>query len=737
MNKKSFSFLGMAAALLTAGLSSCSEEQTLAVGEGTMYISTRVNSDVMVESRASTEEELAESTIVWIYSDEGVVRKYNGMANVPNGIKLVAGTYTVKAWAGKLEYASFESRWFEGQEVVEVKPDQPKAVEVECKITNVVASVKYPDNVDELISNYSLTVSHKGGSLTFEGRDERKGYYIMPDDVNTLDYVLTFTTDGKEKTVRGTIANVQPAHEYVLNVIADDKNGTADGAAFITIEVDDTMIEVKDDILITTPPVISGYGFDINVPVAGESGSIGRKSVYASAAANLRDVILANLPMAGDLSEVNLVRAEAATLADLAGKGITFEVTNVDGGQMMKVVFEDTYLNALPNSDEPYVINITATDEYGKSSSAALTLRVTEAPVVTAPMVDSDVSYVKATLSGTVAKEGVEAVGFEYAPAGSTDWTYVAGSTSRAFTKGQAYYATVTGLEMGTKYVYRAVAGDGTEVTYRADEQEFSTLTPPQLPNSGMEQWGKVVENGKDIVMPMNNGADGWDTGNHGSGSMGVQLTQSHSDVKHGGAYSARLRSQFVGLGGLVGKFAAGNLFYGKYIKTDGTDGVIGFGRPFDMPNAELKVTKVRLWVSYQPATVVSGNNKGSGDHLSVGATDQGHIFVALFDGPDNGDTDSGNNGKYGYVVRTKKSGRRLFDKNAVNVAAYGEKIFTEAYGDGSLQMLEIPLEYYAGKGNPTHIAVVCTASRYGDYFEGGEGSTMIIDDVELVYEAR
>lgn len=734
MNKKNISFLSMAAALTVAGLSGCSEEQTLPVGEGTMYLSTRVNSDVVVESRATLEEELGASTVVWIYSDQGVVRKYNGIDAVPtSGIKLISGTYTVKAWAGTAEYASFDNRWFEGSEVVEIAPDQPKAVEVVCKIANVVASVKYPENVDELISDYTLTVSHKGGSLTFNGEEEYKngrngkGYYMMPEGVTALDYVLTFTTDGQEKTVRGTIDDVEPAHEYVFNVKADNGNSEADnGAAFITIEVDDTTIDVESSVLITVPPAITGYGFDLSAPVAGESGSIGRKSVYVSATSALKSVALTGITGIEGFAEVDLVRASEDVLTSLASKGISREVQNVEGGQMIKIIFEDAYLNTLANREEAYIINISATDSNDKTTTAALTLRITEAPVVTAPVAEENISYATATLTGSVAKDGVERVGFEYALANTEDWTYVEGAASRAgYNKGQTYYATVSGLEVGTEYKYRAVSGTATEITFRADEETFTTVAGPQLPNAGMEGW---YMEGK-VNIPMASGTEeGWDSGNHGSSTMSKTLTQQNASMKHSGRYGAELKSQFVGAG-IIGRFAAGNLFYGKYLRTDNVDGVIGFGRSFNFPD-ELKMTKLRLWVKYVPKPA---NSKGDGSHVPVGTNDTGHIFVALFDGPD---TDAENtDGKYGFIVRTKDASR-LFDKHASNVVAYGEHVFTEATAGDGLVMLEIPLEYYAGKGAPTHIAIVCTASKYGDYFEGGEGSTMYVDDFELVYKA-
>lgn len=732
MNKKIVPFLGVAAAL-AGGLTGCSEEQTLAVGEGTIYVSTRVNSDVVVESRAAAEEELAATTKVWIYSDRGVVRKYNTIDEVPaGGIKLVSGDYTVKAWAGTLSYASFTDRWFEGQEAVKVEAGKSIACEVVCKIANVVASVNYPENVDELISDYSLTVSHKGGSLTFEGSDERKGYYMMPEGVTTLDYVLTFTCDGQEKTVRGTIADVQPAHEYVLNVIANPAADDETGGAWITIEVDDTMVDVEETIIITPAPAITGYGFDLSAPVAGEAGSIGRRSVYVASATPLRSVVVGGLVDCGDYEEIDLIRATESVIGQLATYGIESELTDVDGGQLMKIVFDDSYLNSLPNSETPYEFTIEATDDTYKTTKATLSLRISEAPVVAAPVSESDITYLTATLTGTIAQDGVESAGFEYAPAGSENWTYVSGSTSRAaLAKGQLFYATLTDLEIGATYQYRAVAHTAAGIDFTGDILEFSTRADaPQITNSSFEGW---YTDGK-VEMPMPDGnTKAWDTGNHGSSTMNVNLTQKSTDMKHSGTYSARLRSQFVGIG-IIGKFAAGNLFFGKYLKTVGTNGVVGFGHEFAFPEEEIKPVALRAWINYRPGTV---QKKGAGSHLAEGSTDVAHIFIALFDGPDNGALDSEYNGKHGFVVYTENQ-KRLFDTEDSRIVAYGERVLDANYGpDGQLQMIEIPLEYRAGKGNPTYMSVVFTASKYGDYFEGGEGSLMYVDDVELVYEKK
>lgn len=55
----------------------------------------------------------------------------------------------------------------------------------------------------------------------------------------------------------------------------------------------------------------------------------------------------------------------------------------------------------------------------------------------------------------------------------------------------------------------------------------------------------------------------------------------------------------------------------------------------------------------------------------------------------------------------------------------------------GKLELVEIPLEYKdsAKTTELTHLVIVCSASKFGDYFCGSTGSVMYLDDFELVYE--
>ncbi len=83
--------------------------------------------------------------------------------------------------------------------------------------------------------------------------------------------------------------------------------------------------------------------------------------------------------------------------------------------------------------------------------------------------------------------------------------------------------------------------------------------------------------------------------------------------------------------------------------------------------------------------------------------------------------------------MRTADPANWLFSKDKPNVIAYGERIFTEATaGDGMIEF-EIPIEYYKTDIKPSNIIVVASANRYGDYYTGGQSSTMWLDDLQLV----
>ena len=85
-------------------------------------------------------------------------------------------------------------------------------------------------------------------------------------------------------------------------------------------------------------------------------------------------------------------------------------------------------------------------------------------------------------------------------------------------------------------------------------------------------------------------------------------------------------------------------------------------------------------------------------------------------------------------MVRTKDA--HLFKKDASNVIAYGELVLHNSTEGDDMIEFTIPIEYYESMKDQKvcYLLLVCSASKGGDYFAGGEGSTMYIDDFEFVY---
>ena len=61
--------------------------------------------------------------------------------------------------------------------------------------------------------------------------------------------------------------------------------------------------------------------------------------------------------------------------------------------------------------------------------------------------------------------------------------------------------------------------------------------------------------------------------------------------------------------------------------------------------------------------------------------------------------------------------------------------IFTQEHNDDGWMKVTLPLEYNNYTTTPTHIVISAASSRLGDYFTGGAGSTMYLDDIELLYD--
>ena len=302
----------------------------------------------------------------------------------------------------------------------------------------------------------------------------------------------------------------------------------------------------------------------------------------------------------------------------------------------------------------------------------------------------------RATVTGNVQSGKTPTV--EYRKESETSWSTV--PPANVSTSGNTFSATLTGLSASTTYKYR-ISVDGSA----GSEQTFTTAAATPLENGTMEEWS---QDGKQWN-PWAAGNDAfWGTGNPGAAAFIGNLTTPTDESVKGQAALLETKNAIIKLG-------AGNIFTGDFA-LDGLNGLLHFGRPFSAFPSSL-----RLNYKYTSATInMIGDNVGDLASLK-GQPDMFQIYIALSDRSEP------------YEIRNDPKNRQLFDPEDDGIIAYGE--YTSSETVSTYKQLEIPLEYRATNRTPKYIIVVASSSKYGDYYIGGVGSKLWLDEMELVYE--
>lgn len=710
-------------------LVACNKEAEFAEEEGSLKLSIGVSDKVNVVSRSLSEEEqiiLEQDCKVRIYSGETLVQKYQGIDKVPAQIQLVTGDYSVRITAGDSVAASFEQRFFEGKKDFSIEKGAVSTVEVNCGIANTVVAIVWDESLKEMFQeDYQVTVTSSTGELVYSSANvDAKGYFSLPENNRKLTCKFRATTlGGKTYESSSELSDLSPATLYNLTYSYKETEVGPTGGAALNIKVEEVPLGDTYTITLKQRPVIvckdvDGQSYDLEQPMYLELNTQADYSIQVSTSSDLKNLVFRNerfTEWGGSANQLDILTLNEQDTEIWKNVGISVsDKKQTSNGDVWTVCFAKDLIAKMTAEEGSVETTIEAVDAEGKSRVTVWNIVASNATVKTSEMKPYEVWTSKATLHGEILREMLFTPKFRYRVKGEQEWTTVDADLSA-----NSFGKEITGLTPGTTYEYQAMDGDqASSVTC-----EFTTETEFQPENAGFE----YTSGSSPILIYGDKQSMWWDTGNHGSATMKKNVTTPDTSVKHSGNQSILLSSQFVGVLG-IGKFAAGNLFAGKYLKTDGTDGVLGWGRPCTSRPKALK-----LWVRYEPGTVDNG-----GSHIANGVTDQGIIYVAVGDWA--GQAAEGET--WPFVVKTKDQTLFTTEKGTYSgdgTIAYGEKIFTEAYKEGTnLKELTIELDYnnYGGdQRKPTSIIIVASASRYGDYFEGSGASKMWLDDMELIYE--
>ena len=267
--------------------------------------------------------------------------------------------------------------------------------------------------------------------------------------------------------------------------------------------------------------------------------------------------------------------------------------------------------------------------------------------------------------------------------------------------------ATLKGLTPNTAYEYRLcyVNGD-TEIV--CDPVLFTTENQIALYNGGFENWWMDDK----VAYPNERGTSYWDTSNKGAASFGGSNTTETTEVVHSGSKAAKLESKYI-----VIKFAAASMYTGSFGALQGTSGAwLNWGIPF-----AARPTALKGYMQYAPVAINRVGSNLPADAPAKGQTDQCGMYCALLS----------------EALRVDNTDMSTFPdwENDERVIAYGAlPIEQNVHSGGQWKEVNIPLVYRDLNRKPTHLLVVFSASKYGDYFHGGEGSTLYVDDFSLEY---
>lgn len=648
---------------------------------------------------------LADSCRVRIYGSKGLVRYYKGLDNMPQELLLAAGDYRIDAVSGDSVAATFKTGYYKGSSNINIKAGSTTTGTVTCKIVNTLVTVSFTDELKEVLSDYEVTIASSAGSLVYTQQHvDSIGYFILPSNETQLNWTITGNSDGGSVyTQSGTLQNIKPATKYALTFNYNEAEYTF-GGAYFNLTVDESAIEKVEDIVIYKRPNITGDGFDITKPLAFELNAGTETVILVDASSALSSLIVSGDKMQAmglPANSIDLYSATEDVLSSWKNAGLSYSYTYNGNSEVSnaRIVFSETLMKSL--AEGSYEIAIHASDMHGKEWTETLVISVSNAVVLTQDPLRSDIWAHHATLRGQLLKASSEPIVFQYRKTNESAWNTVEATMGES----DVFTAEITGLEAGTTYQYQAVCGEIASATVAT----FTTESEFVIPNAGFENWHK---SGKVWLVYGEGEEMWWDTGNHGSSTLDVNVTTQDTSIKNSGASSIKMASQFVSLFGSIGKFAAGNVFAGSYVGTEGTNGILDFGRPISSRPSQLKG-----YYKYIAGEV----DYSETDELPVGATDKGNIYIAI--------------GDWTSPVRITTKDKNIFNKDDEHIIGFGEIVpDANTPGDGLIPFT-IDIDYRSYDRIPTYIVIVASASYYGDFFTGSSSSVLWLDDLELVYE--
>ena len=688
--------------------------------EGYGYVNINVSKDLSVDavditggSVLTKADETSAPIALSIYdSEEEVVFSTDDCASLDGPVRLSTGSYRAVATSGTDPGAgaAFDTPFYSATADFTVGRNISATLDMVLTLDAVKVTAEFPEEIRQNFSSYVLTVSNGVSSLEFRSGEEdttgRTGYFAV---TGTLSYSLVLTGNNGfvYQPITGSYTDVKARQHYAFSFRVETRE--PEGGAEMVIVVDDSVKETVHDIVLDftvqdIPEMTAS--FDLSSPLEFTAGDAASKTVTVDLKKDASSVEIrhndAGLASAGLENYVQLVDAAAETVSALENIGI--RTSAVTSGMLSVSIDFTSFLSSLPAGS--YSFELFVQNVAGGEISQTVQMEVHPA----LETVEANAWARFAVLKGKWLTESQpEGLGFQWRNT-SGEWQD-AGAEVTVDSGNGTFTARLDGLDPETAYEFRAVTS-----TSEGDVLQFTTESEQTLHNMNFDSW---YQNGDAWYPDASADYKVWDTANPGSASYGIVPTVPSTDVvavQGEGKAAAKLESLFLEKYIItVNIFAAGNIYTGSFVKSivnlSNPGAELDWGVPFTSRPLALKG-----YYHYLPKAIDKAKDPYTG---LVGQMDTGQIQVILTDW----DTP--------FHINTQQ--KQFVDvAGDSHIIAYGTMDLDQT---DSYQEFTLRLDYRDMTRKPRYIVIVAAASKYGDYFTGGVGSTLYVDEFSFVYD--
>ena len=684
-----------------------------------LRVSYNTDVDIVPVVKSGDETSVISATLTPLFGGESIFLENVNQITEP--IKLKTGDYKVVATSGVDQgSAAFDAPFYYGESQFTVRNMQMATSEVVCTLASVKVTAEF-SSAFATSFDYKLTVSNGEAALEFSeaaGTLDKAAYFHVTDELSwTLDVT---NAKGEVFTLTESYTEVAARQYYDLYFDIEKESTDPMGAGGFVITVDNSFNVKEYDMPIFIYP-------DIPVIVGSENVSFYSGDALESALYEIvstkgyKSVVISHsnstLTSLGLPESIELMNATDETLQALTSAGLSLAFADVNGVDTGTLVAATTdvdidfvlLINKLLAGN--YSFTVSATNELDLTSTITVNITVKAPAEITSVNAWAKFVVVKGQYYTASAPAGLAV---EYMT-GSSSWTSENILLQDVNPADKTFKVMICKLAENTTYSFRALTSKDGVLDGTLSGKTESVVT---IPNLNFDQWGT-----SSVQYPYtgkNNGV--WDTANEGLSSVGTLniTTQETSDVVKGSA--VRMESDYVTIL-IISKFAAGNIYTGDFVNvtTSPQGAQLNWGIRFNGRPVALKG-----YYKYSPADINYTDNAHS---YLKGQKDKCQIQVALADGT----TCSTNNSNYYYFV---DSGNNLFvDFSSANKTLIAHNKLESDEKVTSYKAFTLPMGYRDVTKTPAYAIVTCCSSYLGDYFTGGEGSVMLADEFEFVYD--